>query len=189
MLSYDNTPRTPLCARLLYSDLDMLSHFLASNPLFTWTNSSKFVKSCAHHVFITCILCSMHFTTILRLIAGHNQTGIIKVIGVMLYMLLRNPYVSFSTVNCVTVTSSRGNTSQYSLKSIVVVFFWLLLLYSYPSNHSRNAHRWCVVIRKAGSAWLEGTSAWTLDTLMLFCFILKSMYFLVGLYVGCGMLF
>ena len=24
-------------------------------------------------------------------------------------------------------------------------------------NYIRNAHRWCAVIRKPGSAWLEGT--------------------------------
>jgi len=28
-----------------------------------------------------------------------------------------------------------------------------------PSNYSRDAHRWFVVIRKPGSAWLEGTPA------------------------------
>jgi len=43
-------------------------------------------------------------------------------------MLLRNPYVSLFPANFVTVTSSRENTSQYSLKSAVVDFFFVVVV-------------------------------------------------------------
>jgi len=46
--------------------------------------------------------------------------------------------------------------------------------------HIRNAHRWCAVISKPGSAWLEGTPAMGLGSMNV---VLKWMYLYVG--IGC----
>jgi len=40
-----------------------------------------------------------------------------------------------------------------------ISFFLCLSPHSSRVNYSRNGYRWCVVIRKPGSAWLKGTPA------------------------------
>jgi len=49
--------------------------------------------------------------------------------------------------------------------------------HSWRTNYSRNAHRWCAVIRKPESAWLEGTPTMDLGHMNV---VLKCMYLYVG---------
>jgi len=54
---------------------------------------------------------------------------------------------------------SEGAANEAPTCAVLIFNFNVLPPPSSRANYSRNGSRWCAVIRKPGSAWLEGTPA------------------------------